>query len=391
MMIHRIPLIGLGLLLSGGLSACQFSPVEKAAYQQLEAQLRAQNWPAADATTLQVLLEVSDRDRAGWLTEADVAALDCSTLLAIDRLWTVHSQGQFGWSRQQQIWQAVGGQRGDYAPAVAVAFGAQVGWRESAAPQWRSYEALTFSTEAPAGHLPATTGNGVSGAVWGGVATLSQRLQTCQAPAIVTLLREDYYTECDRTPHTDRCRLKAAAERWGETADWGGAGLPQRLIELEQALAQQRWIAADKITRIVFDHYRQAQWAEFGDTDRHQLIPCYLLTAIDSLWMDYSQGHFGLTAQAERLADLKLLPAKNQPPSPEQMLVFFQAVDWSERLSDRSENPYRPTYDAVSPEQVPKGHYPYDMGYGFSTYSSGYYTSWRWSLNPSCGFNSAIR
>ncbi|MBE9136765.1 GUN4 domain-containing protein [Nodosilinea sp. LEGE 07088] len=186
-------------------------------------------------------------------------------------------------------------------------------------------------------------------------------------------------------------RFKAASERWGETADWGGAGLPQRLIDLEQALAQQRWIDADQITQILFDHYRQAHWAEFGENDSHQLIPCYLPTAVDGLWTDYSQGHFGLTAQAKVLADLELLPTEDQPPSPQQTLSFFQAVSWPERLPDRSENPYQPAYDSVSPEQVPKGHYPYYMGYSFSTYGSGYNTSWRWFLDPTCGFNSKVR
>ncbi|MEA5462501.1 GUN4 domain-containing protein [Leptothoe sp. PORK10 BA2] len=390
MMIHGRQAIGLGLLVVGCLSACQ-GPwfVAGADYKPLTEQLQAQNWQAADALTLQLLLRGSDRVQEGWLAEADVVALDCSTLLTIDRLWTVHSQGRFGWSRQQQIWRAVGG--GDYAPAMAIAFGERVGWRELSTPQWRSYEMLTFATDAPVGHLPATTGNGVSGAVWGGVATLGQRLQACQAPAMVTLLREDYYATCDRTPSADPCRLKAATERWGETADWGGVGLPQHLTELEQALAQHRWIAADNITRILFDHYRQAHWAEFGGTDGHQLIPCYLLTAIDSLWMDYSRGHFGLTAQAEILGDLKLLPAENHPLSREQMLVFYQAVGWPERPPDRFESPYQSAYDAVSPEQVPKGHYPYYMGYSFSTYGSGYDERWRWHLDQSCGFNSQIR
>lgn len=66
-------------------------------------------------------------------------------------------------------------------------------------------------------------------------------------------------------------------------------------------------------------------------------------------------------------------------------------MGWPDPLPDGSESPYQLAYDVVSLEQVPKGHYPYYMGYRFSTYGSGYNKCWRWDLDRSCGFNAPIR
>ncbi|MBE9065867.1 GUN4 domain-containing protein [Leptolyngbya cf. ectocarpi LEGE 11479] len=362
-----------------GIQSCRLKINKKQTHNltPLLQQLDTSNWRAADAETLRLLLSISDRTAHGWLSPSDIATLDCNLLVKIDQAWTTHSQGRFGFNQQRLIWQSVGGTVGQYTPEIAEKFGDRVGWRRQG--QWKKYGTLNFSSQAPNGHLPATTGNGVSGSVWGGVATLSQRFQYCRHEIAISQARQDYYAICDRNPDQQHCRLKDAAERWGETQDWGNTGIPTLLNQLEQSLAQQQWIAADKITRTLLDRYRRANFAEFGSSASHELIPCYLLQATDELWTHYSQGHFGLSAQDQVLASLKHAKLNSVNPT----VSRREALGWPQRQSSEQ---YNPSFDQVAPQQVPKGYYPYDMGYSYGTYGSGYSEAWRFNLNPTCGF-----
>jgi GUN4-like len=374
-----------------GLQACQ--PAFNRNYNRsgvddshLRHHLKSKNWRAADAETLSLLLQISGRTQAGWLRAADVAALSCPALLQVDQLWLEHSNGRFGFNRQRLIWLSLGGAVGAYSPQVAERFGNHVGWRSQG--QWRSYNTLSFSAQAPLAHLPASTGNGVSGRVWGGVASISQRLQDCYRIAVMAA-RDAYYADCVEHQHQHHCRLKIAADRWGEMTipDWGQE-IPKLLVRLEQVLSRQEWIAADKITKTLLDHYRRANYAEFGDSDSHQLIPCYLLNAVDSLWMQYSQGRLGFGAQAAVMANLKPhaphLPTTDSNDNASRL--FRQAVGWSEYLPSRTNRNYNSAFERVAASRVPKGHYPYDMGESYTTYGSAYVGDWRFRLNPSCGF-----
>lgn len=384
------------VLIALSLLSCQIRSSKKQDidFARLTEELKAQNWRSADAETLQLLLKISDRADEGWLNKTDVEKLDCAALVQIDRLWTEHSKGKFGFSQQRLIWLSVGGTVGRYNPQIAEKFGDRVGWRDRR--KWQIYDKLDFSTQAPQGHLPAITGNGVSGSVWGGVAAIGKRLQYCSYNAVdrvpIALARNEYYAGCDRNSREQRCLLKKAAERWGDTPDWGGKGLPQLFDRLEQTLANKQWIEADKITKTLFDRYRQASFAEFRQSDSHEVIPCYLLKAADDLWMRYSQGRFGLSAQASVLAEKKILPLKQASPGYEIATASYIALGWnrsspSANDSHRVHRPYNSAFDAVEPQRIPKGYYPYDMGYSYYTYGSGYVGEWRFYLNPACGFN----
>lgn len=383
------------VLLALGLQSCQLGSdkTKEIDYTPLIKQLKAENWRSADAETLQLLLKISDRTSVGWLSQAEVETLDCEALVKIDRLWGEHSKGQFGFNQQRLIWLSVGGTVGKYNPDIAEKFGDRVGWRTQG--KWRSYDTLNFSTAAPPGHLPATTGNGVSGSVWGGVAAIALRLQYCRHEVAIARARKEYYRDCDRNLSEHRCRLKQAASRWGDTPDWKGKGIPKLLDRLEQALAQQQWIAADKITRTLLDRYRRANLAQFGDSDSLKLIPCYLLKPVDDLWMHYSQGRFGLTAQASVLSEQKILPLSQARPSDRTTTAAHVAFGWNQLSnadpdSNHIHRPYNLAFNAVDPQRVPKGFYPYDMGYSYYTYGSGYVREWRFDLNPACGFNSSM-
>jgi GUN4-like len=202
-------------LLALSVSSCQFESekTQPINYTPLIQNLQTENWRSADAETLQLLLNISHRTTEGWLSPAAVEKLNCEALVQIDRLWAEHSQGKFGFNQQRLIWLSVGGTVGQYTPELAKKFGDRVGWRTQG--KWRTYDTLNFSTQAPKGHLPATTGNGVSGRVWGGVAAIGGRLQYCRSEMAIAV-RHEYYADCDRHPREHRCRLKDAAERWGD-------------------------------------------------------------------------------------------------------------------------------------------------------------------------------
>ncbi|MEM8605012.1 MAG: GUN4 domain-containing protein, partial [Cyanobacteria bacterium P01_H01_bin.121] len=348
--------VSVATLLSLSIQSCQvLSRNQRTAdLKPLLAELQAEDWRAADAETLQVLLQISDRKTEGWLTQTDVATLDCNVLVQLDQAWLEQSQGQFGFSPQHRIWQSVGGTVGEYTPQIAEQFGDRVGWRNQ--DQWEQYDTLNFSLQAPQGHLPATTGNGVSGSIWGGVATLSQRLQYCRHEVAIAQARADYYADCDWLSREQYCRLKRAAEAWGETPDWDGTGIPNLLDQLEQALAQQQWIAADEITAVLFDRYRRANFAEFEGSASHELIPCYLLQPVDELWTDYSQGQFGLSAQDQVLEALKdERPNRTNPSASE----LSQALGWSDpQFAPPQGETYNLDLDGTAPQNVPKGYYP---------------------------------
>ncbi|HEY9888870.1 MAG TPA: GUN4 domain-containing protein [Candidatus Obscuribacterales bacterium] len=120
-------------------------------YQELEDVLRQGDWQTADAITFEIMLEKSQRQREGWLDHAAIAQFPCSALHQLDQRWLYYSGGQFGFSTQLQLYREEAGRS-------AFTFSRQVGWTMSL---WRPtgffnfYPWLTFSTEAPPGHLPA--------------------------------------------------------------------------------------------------------------------------------------------------------------------------------------------------------------------------------------------
>lgn len=171
-------------------------------YRRLESLLQQEQWAAADRETFDRMLEVADRQSQGWLSAEDVKQFACEDLATINRLWQIYSDRRFGFTIQARIWEIAGGQPGVYDRQVALKAGEILGWTREGDPEaWKSYDELTFKADAPVGHLPATTGNGVSGGVWGGVATLAGRVATC-ADAIDALpesLRQRAMREVEST------------------------------------------------------------------------------------------------------------------------------------------------------------------------------------------------
>lgn len=120
-------------------------------YRKLDLLLAAQKWQEADRETAQVMLWISNQEDKGLLTLEDIQNFPKLDLYTIDYLWENYSQGNFGLSRQNQIWQSLGGtENANYE--IWYQFCQQVGWRVK--DRWVKYEQMAFNLDAPKGHLP---------------------------------------------------------------------------------------------------------------------------------------------------------------------------------------------------------------------------------------------
>ncbi|MEL7034335.1 MAG: GUN4 domain-containing protein [Cyanobacteria bacterium J06592_8] len=130
--------------------------------QQLEELLQAKKWKEADLKTYDAMLKVSNRKAEGNLDPESIQNFSCSYLETIDQLWTRYSGGQFGLSVQKQIYQKTGNNLTKnflrkYDPDAYIHFSDLVRWIETqddGKEIWKPYEQLTFSLDAPVGHLP---------------------------------------------------------------------------------------------------------------------------------------------------------------------------------------------------------------------------------------------
>ena len=152
-------------------------------YQKLKQFLEAGKWKEADEETFRIMLAVTQREKEGWLNETSIDNFPCDDLRTIDDLWIKYSNGRFGFSVQNQIYQGLGGTR-KYNDEIWAAFGDKVGWRQGERRLW--YKDVAFNILSPQGHLPARfwddwDGKGVGGGSRsiGRVTSLLLRLVNC--------------------------------------------------------------------------------------------------------------------------------------------------------------------------------------------------------------------
>ncbi|MBD0344838.1 MAG: GUN4 domain-containing protein [Coleofasciculus sp. Co-bin14] len=155
-----------------------FDSEEGIDYTRLQELLAAGKWQRADRETEAVMLKVSGREEEGWLTEENMKTFPCQALRTIDSLWVKYSNGQFGFSIQKHIWQDIENSIQNDHVDIWKYFGDKVGWRVN--DSWIGYSNLTFSLDAPEGHLPGWVF--VSGFVAGGFfgGGLFDRVEACE-------------------------------------------------------------------------------------------------------------------------------------------------------------------------------------------------------------------
>ncbi len=154
-------LVGVGVVVAlmlaalAGVREWQHQTAIDYSYSQLENLLAHGEWKEADRKTSSVMLKVAGREEEGWLGNwlgnDSIQKFSCTDLRTIDNLWVKYSDGRFGFSVQKRIWESVGGTPD--AEEIYRRFGDRIQWRVN--NNWLTDEELTFSVEAPEGHLPA--------------------------------------------------------------------------------------------------------------------------------------------------------------------------------------------------------------------------------------------
>jgi serine/threonine protein kinase len=120
-------------------------------YTKLRDLLATGKWKEADQETWIVMLKIADREKERYIRDKDLLSFPSVDLHTIDQLWVKYSNGRFGFSVTNQIWQSVGGNPNlDHKNWKN--FGERVGWRVKG--NWKPYEELTFTLTAPIGQLP---------------------------------------------------------------------------------------------------------------------------------------------------------------------------------------------------------------------------------------------
>jgi hypothetical protein len=130
------------------------------AYLKLRYLLALQEWQAADQETEKLILVIANREKKGWLTSNSIENFPCDDLAIIDHLWVKFSNGSFGFSVQQRIYDSLVAS-GKYnisnisekrqSQLLDRAFFHAVGWAgEGIGVQ----DDFIFNLQAPTGHLP---------------------------------------------------------------------------------------------------------------------------------------------------------------------------------------------------------------------------------------------
>ncbi|HBB31711.1 MAG TPA: serine/threonine protein kinase [Cyanobacteria bacterium UBA8803] len=146
-------------------------------YRPLEQLLATGKWREADEATYTKMLEIAGRKPEGWLRVEDIENFPCEDLCKINQLWVRYSNGQFGFSVQKSIWEKVGGKPGLDDYELEKKYAEQVGWRSH--NEWLFYDNLTFTLNAPPGHLPTGVW-GLLPPIWVGSIGFFSRVESCQ-------------------------------------------------------------------------------------------------------------------------------------------------------------------------------------------------------------------
>ena len=136
-------------------------------YSRLQNLLAAKNWSGADLETRAILQRLAGpRGDLLFNSKAVLARMPLQDLQTLDNLWSKASNGRFGFTAQQRIWQQATN-RGSGAKARVEQFAQVIEWRRtqpSGQPRpdrlglgktpWRLDTELNYTTTAPVGHLP---------------------------------------------------------------------------------------------------------------------------------------------------------------------------------------------------------------------------------------------
>lgn len=265
-------MVGLGIFFDR-VEACQQNPAnlsiiatdvlipQKINYTQLRQFLATEQWQNADRETKRILLELVGRTTENPFRLEDLGSLTAGDLHILDRLWSEYSNGHFGYSIQQQIWQNLASDRS--TPQRIEHFLHRIGWQDGR--HWRSWHRLFFSLKAPAGHLPSLVAPIAS--------TVSQRL------LLSTFLGRWEYCQ------NQQQEAAATLTRFPNFA--GGIDY----TSLKCHLIEQQWQAAEAETTALLLKIAGCQTPKQLSAEAIDRLSCDALLALDQLWVRATQSH----------------------------------------------------------------------------------------------------
>lgn len=117
-------------------------------YRPLYKSLISNNFRTANQLTqqyLHALAGIHKDQKRQWLYFTDILSLPIQDIKTIDALWTIYSEGRFGFSIQKQVWM--------YNNKNWEKFWHKIGWKINK-KNMRYPNEFIWDTTAPAGHLP---------------------------------------------------------------------------------------------------------------------------------------------------------------------------------------------------------------------------------------------
>ncbi|MGK7939457.1 MAG: GUN4 domain-containing protein [Crocosphaera sp.] len=151
-------------------------------YTALKTLLKGKQWEKADQMTYDLMVMAGDKDKSGFITSTELEYIACEDLQTIDRLWIEYSQGKFGLSIQQGIYESLGNPQ-DVDVDKYRQFSQQVGWVKGGTLDdldYYLYDDLNFSLNAPIGHLPRWSWGLNIAVVYSRMSYLAPRLSECK-------------------------------------------------------------------------------------------------------------------------------------------------------------------------------------------------------------------
>jgi GUN4-like len=309
------------------------------------------------------MLKLSGREQEGKLQAEDCRQLSCESLSEIDQLWVKYSNGRFGFSVQQRIWQSLGGTKSSGYDTFK-SFGDRVGW--SLEGNWRSQDNLIFSLNAADGHLPYCRewlNWGYSNKVVNRFYALISRLEECGIkPAIVGTEPDiklespdatisypqqlDYSQLSVSQPQSNFAKFSQHKNKLYIVAAFllfAFVGYPlyqlskldEQLSALDEQLSVKNWRNADQITSDIIRQLSETQTGFITGTNSNS-IKCEDLTKINNLW-EKSSRNFGFQKQQNIWEKVK----HNQSE-------FEKKIDWYGKKNS----------DLIFNETAPVGHLP---------------------------------
>ncbi len=138
-------------------------------YTKLQTLLAQKRWKQADQETWSLLCEALKKSKKTYIHAKDLENLPCEDLKTINHLWVKYSNGRFGFTVQNQIYQE---SERDYGK-----FCNQVGWLTYNPHD--PDQGIEYKISAPVGHLPTRNWIISTGKWWQHLEILHQKLIRC--------------------------------------------------------------------------------------------------------------------------------------------------------------------------------------------------------------------